>query len=108
MPKNRSQRLRKKLRVDEFKEFGFLITFSLSSEIDGKSENAFVDRFLAEAIEANGLVFGGGIGETTEGFATLNKRGTAIEEHRQQVKNWLSAQAEVSNIKVGELQNAWI
>lgn len=108
MPKNRSQRLRKKLRVDEFKEFGFLITFSLSNDINVESNNAFVDRFLAEAIEANGLVFGGGIGETTEGFATLNKRGTATEEHRQQVKNWLSVQAEVSKIKIGELQDAWI
>ena len=108
MPKNRSQRLRKKLRVDEFKEFGFLITFSLSSEIDVKSENAFVDRFLAEAIEANGLVFGGGIVETTQGFAALNKRGSATEAHRQQVKNWLSAQAEASNIEIGELRDAWI
>lgn len=107
MPKNRSQRLRKKLRVGEYQELGFAISFSLPQSINPKAEDTFFDRFLAEAIEANGLIYGGGIGKTTSGFVTLNKRGSTSEAHWQQVKSWLSAQIEVSNIKVGELENAW-
>lgn len=63
--------------------------------------------FLVEAIDAQGLIFGGGIGKTTSGFVNSNKRKSATNEQRQQVKDWLSAQAEVSNIKVGELENVW-
>lgn len=105
MPKNRSQRLRKKLHMGEFVKYGFWISFSLSN-VDAKAEAAFVDCFLAGAIDAQNLFFGGSIGKNTNGFVTLNKRESATEAHRQKMKNWLSAQTNVSNIKVGELQDA--
>jgi uncharacterized protein len=107
MPGNRSKRLRKKLHKGEFIEFGFWITFSLLKKMDAKTEDAFIDRFLAEAIDVQNLFFGGGIGKNTSGFVTLIKRGSATEEHRQYVKNWLNAQANISKIEIGELQDAW-
>jgi uncharacterized protein len=106
MPAIRSKRLRKKLHKGEFIEFGFSIAFSLPKEVDAKTEDAFIDQFLAEAIDTQSLFFGGGIGKNTSGFVTLIKRGSAIEAHRQYVKNWLNTQANVSNIKIGELENA--
>jgi uncharacterized protein len=107
MPANRSKRLRKKLHKGEFMEFGFSIAFSLPKEMDANTEDAFIDRFLTEAIDVQNLFFGGGIGKNTSGFVTLIKRGSTTEAHRQHVKIWLSAQTNVSNIEIGELQDAW-
>jgi len=34
-------------------------------------------------------MFGGGIGNTFDGFISLAKRGSVTEEQRQKVKSWL-------------------
>jgi uncharacterized protein YggL (DUF469 family) len=107
MSKSRSRRLRKKLHLDEFQEFGFEISFSLPENLDSEELNDFFDQFITEAIENNGLVFGGGIGGNSEGFVTLGKRGSATEEHRERVKSWLSAHPLVADIQVGGLVDAW-
>lgn len=90
--------------MGEYQEFGFLIAFSLSNDAGIKEEDAFIDRFLTEAIEANGLVGGGAISKTTSGFVRLNKRRSTADAHRQQVKSWFSAQTIASNIDIGELE----
>ena len=64
----------------EFQEFGFLIAFSLSSITDVNPEDAFVDSFLEEAIDANGLAFGDSIGKTSSGFVSLYKYGSATND----------------------------
>lgn len=107
MSKSRSRRLRKKLHLDEFREFGFKISFSLPENLDSEKLDNFFDQFLVEAIENNGLVFGGGVGENSGGFVTLGKRGSATEEHRERVKNWLSVHPMVADIQIGELVDAW-
>jgi uncharacterized protein YggL (DUF469 family) len=107
MSKSRSRRLRKKLLLNEFQEFGFEILFSLSENLDSEKLNDFFDQFLMEAIENNGLVFGGGIGGNSGGFVTLGKRGSATEEHRERVKRWLSAHPMVADVQLGELLDAW-
>ncbi|MGB2832934.1 MAG: 50S ribosome-binding protein YggL [Methylotenera sp.] len=107
MPKNRSKRLRKKLHIGEFQEFGFLVKFTLPSTIDDTQVDKFIDQFLAEAIESNDLFFGGGIYPESSGFITFGYRDSATEEHRQLVKKWLSAQSNVSNVEIGELTDAW-
>lgn len=108
MPKNRSKRLRKKLHVGEFQEFGFSVSFNLSENLDREALNSFTDQFLAQAIENNGLLFGGGIGN---GFVTaLNRQGkgsSASEEHRILVRNWLAAHPLVTEVQIGELLDAW-
>ena len=103
MTKNRSRRLRKKIRVGEFQEYGFWITFMLPNEKDTDAEFAFARRFIVEALNKQGLIFGGPIGEKTNGFATLKERGSVTDTHRQVVKDWLSAKQNVTNIVIGEL-----
>ena len=57
--KNRSQRLRKKLRVDEFKELGFDVAWKFNEDITSDELDAFVDKFFSEVIQPNSLGFGG-------------------------------------------------
>jgi uncharacterized protein YggL (DUF469 family) len=107
MPKIRSKRLRKKLHLDEFQEFGFTISFTLPQNLENEALDIFFDRFI-DVIEHNGLLFGGGLGLKSEGFVTLDKRGNATEEHRVLVRRWLASHPFVSDIRIGELVDAWV
>jgi uncharacterized protein YggL (DUF469 family) len=113
MSKSRSKRLRKKLHVGEFREFGFSVSFRLPENLDCEAQDGFFDRFIAEAIEDNGLFFGGGFGGGDgEGFVTghLNRQGggNVTEEHRVFMRNWLAAQSLVTDVQIGELVDAWV
>lgn len=103
LTKRRSRRLRKRLLVGEFQEFGFEVRFQFHGKPDDKQTSRFWDTFILEAIERNGLGFGGG---DTEGFVTA-VRGSATEAHRQAVEAWLRARAELSSVTVGPLVDAW-
>lgn len=97
--KSRSGRLRKKLHVGEFHEFGFSISFSLPENLESKALDAFVDEFLAEAIGNNSLKFCGGFGGgDSGGFATLDKRGGSPGDRGALVRSWLAAHHRVTNI----------
>lgn len=108
LSKNRSKRLRKKLHIDEFQEFGFNLSFSLKDDLDAESLEAFVDEFILDAIENNGLVFGGGFNKNLNGFVALEKRGSVTDSHIEKVKSWLQSKSNVTNIEFGELVDAWI
>lgn len=100
----RSRRLRKKLRVGEFQEFGF----SLSARVKDTAEaEALGDRFILEAMDANGLLFGGYTGDYLEGFVCLYGRGSVSEEQRAAVEAWLRAQPGLEEVTVGPLEDAW-
>ncbi|HEY0563479.1 MAG TPA: 50S ribosome-binding protein YggL [Methylophilus sp.] len=107
MAKTRSQRLMKKLHLGEFTELGFDVTFQLKKAPKEDEVEHFLEVFLAQAIEKNGLVYGGGFGQAFDGFVALEKRGSVTEEQRLAVKAWLEANTEVSHVEVGELTNAW-
>ena len=64
-----------------------MVSFPLPQSLVGKQVDAFLDHFLENAIDAKGLMFGGGIGKTTEGFVALRKRGDTTGTHRQQLKS---------------------
>jgi uncharacterized protein len=53
------RRLRKKRRLGEFIELGFLVRAELVPALDDPAFDAFLDRWI-DAVEARGLVFGGG------------------------------------------------
>jgi hypothetical protein len=101
------KRLRKKLRLGEFREFGFEVRFRLPADLDQAGQFAFFDSFIQEAIEGNGLVCGGRCGDAWDVFVTLGRRGTATEEHRTKVRCWLQEHSEVSGPVVGPLVDAW-
>lgn len=97
----RSRRLRKKLHVDEFREDGFHLRVVLRA-LSAAEADRFWDAFLAEAIEARGLTYGGG----EEGFVAA-LRGSATEADRDAVRDWLAARPEVVSAAIGPLVDAW-
>jgi hypothetical protein len=101
------KRLRKKLHKGEFQEMGFEIRFRMSNDLDEAAFDALIDAFIEQAIEANGLMFGGGGQREWKGFVTLERRGSATEEHRQLVQRWLENQPQILEHQVGPLMDAW-
>jgi uncharacterized protein len=102
------KRLRKKLHRGEFQELGFEVCFRVADDISDEAFDGIVDPFISQAIEANGLLCGGGGKKPEWGvFVTLDRRGSATEAHRQAVQRWLTARPEVKEIRVGPLVDAW-
>lgn len=104
------KRIRKKRHLGEFREYGFSVSFSFVVETSaGKDDEqlAFIESFIAEAIEANGLCCGGGGGKEWEVFITRDGRGSATETDRANVFNWLEKQPAIKGISVGPLVDAW-
>ena len=102
----RSKRLRKKLHVDEFQQLGFQVYAKTVANVDGEQ---FWHSFIAEAIEANGLLFGGGCWPPEiDGFITAGrKHASATEKHRENLTAWMKACPEIIEFKVGPLIDAW-
>ena len=100
------KRLRKKLHVGEFREYGFPVEFRMLPAPSTTEYDALIDEFIA-MIEHNGLCFGGGGRERWEGFVALDSRGSATAEHRQAVEDWLNNHPQIENVAVGELVDAW-
>lgn len=101
--RRRSKRLEKKLRIGEFQEYGFAVGFRLGESLTPKGCDEFWDAFIGEVIEARGLAFGG----SEEGFVTRYGRGSATEEDRAAVSQWLAQRPGVERVVVGPLQDAW-
>lgn len=104
MATHRSRRLRKKLCVDEFQEFGFELQLNFREGLDQAGSDAFLQQFLKEAIEGLGLIF---IGCDEFGMVCLGKRGSVSEEQRLGVDAWLKGRAELASYRVGPLVDAW-
>jgi uncharacterized protein YggL (DUF469 family) len=102
------KRLRKKLHVGEFQELGFEVCFRVADNLSHDAFHTVVDVLISEAIEAHGLVCGGG-GKNPEWtvFVTREGRGSGTEEHRQAIATWLAARPEVSTVQIGPLVDAW-
>ena len=101
------RRLRKKRHLGEFQQLGFELSFRYEAS-SVEAENALLLAFLEEALEANGLQFGGGgDGSGWSGFAAPNARyGSATNEHRGKVRAWLEARPEVGTVGIGPLRDA--
>ncbi len=101
------KRLRKKLRLGEFREFCFEISFQAPPGMSIDEFDKLTDDFIA-MIEDNGLQFGGGGPPgTCHGVVELNGRGTVTEEHRQIVALWLESHPGITTYTIGELVDAW-
>ncbi|CAI3787875.1 putative protein [Pseudomonas sp. MM227] len=104
MATNRSRRLRKKLCVDEFQESGFELNLDFKEDLADEQIDAFLDAFLTEAMDANGLDYVGG---DDFGLVCLAKRGSVTEEHRAIVEAWLKGRSELTRVEVSPLLDAW-
>lgn len=102
-----NRRQRKKLRLGEFQEFGFEVTAETARELAPAERDTFVDALVAAADE-RGLLLGGGFQDTLELFAITDaENSSATEEQRESLKTWLVARAELKNVEVGPLKDAW-
>ena len=101
--KRRSRRLRKKLRIGEFKEEGFEINFKFKASLTHDEQLEILIKFITEAIEGRSLSFGGG----ENGFVTRTGRGSTTEEDRQAVNSWLQSCAAIERVSVSENEDAW-
>ena len=105
--KTRSRRLRKKLHLGEFQEFGFQLTFTLKPELANFEEA--LDRWLA-FIESQGWAFGGGgalSGREIGGYLCQFAGGTLTESDREQTTQWLASQSWVASPQIAPLNDAW-
>lgn len=102
--RQRSRRLRKKLRLGEFQQLGFEVSITLKPNLGIDDLCRFLDDFILDAIEKNELAFGGG---TDCGFITAWERGAVSEAHRTIVENWLNQRQEVVFVALGSLVDAW-
>ena len=106
--KQRSRRLRKKLRVGEFRELGFELAFEIRATVDDDAVFALLDALVEEAIEANGLRIAGLYvpDRRQRAQVALERPGSVTPEQRAAVEAWLTARAEVTNLSVGPLVDA--
>ncbi|MGP6224128.1 YggL family protein [Pseudomonas aeruginosa] len=107
MEKPRKRRLRKKLRLGEFQEFGF--SFELTYDRSALSHDDALDR-LIDFVEAQGWVFGGGGSpEQAEisGYLCLARVGSLDEADRESARLWLEAQPWCKAFEVGPLSDCW-
>jgi uncharacterized protein YggL (DUF469 family) len=86
---------------------GFEVQFRVAADMSEAAFDAFIDAFLEQAIEANGLVFGGGGSREWKGFVTPGRRGSATDGHRQLVQRWLQSRSQIVGYQVGLLVDAW-
>lgn len=102
----RSRRLRKKMRIDEFQELGFIVKWSFAEGTPIEEVDSTVDALIAEAIEPHGLAFEASGYLSWEGIVCLQKIGKCTEEHREAVESWLKAKS-MKDIVVTELFDVW-
>ena len=84
--------------------FGFHVSFDMLDALSVTQRNALLDRFIADAIEANGLQFGGGGAATWAGFVEPERLDNPITEpQRQSVIDWLNDELFVINHTVSPM-----
>ncbi|MEZ9822120.1 YggL family protein [Shewanella sp. 10N.286.45.A1] len=106
MAANRSRRLRKKLRVDEFQEFGFDTNWTFNESVTEEQIDSIVDQFIEEVIEPRDLGFHGGGHKEWEGIIATQAIGKCTDEDRAAVKTFFEGQP-VSDVEIGELYDIW-
>ncbi|MFT5117511.1 MAG: hypothetical protein ACI9NY_001040 [Kiritimatiellia bacterium] len=103
----RSNRLRKKLYLDEFAILGFEFTCKVSMESESEYD-AFFQRF-AVLVEARNLYINlDGDADCFVGFVTSADRyGNATAEDKKAIENALSDNKMISDLSVGDLVDAF-
>lgn len=99
------KRLRKKMYIGEFKEWGVTISITRNTDIDF---NVFLDEFVEQGMEGNACYFTGTSKEDSlEGFIDLGCSLDKAETKLAKVNAWLGKRADVKNYTVGRLTDAW-
>ncbi|AQS37508.1 hypothetical protein Sps_02350 [Shewanella psychrophila] len=102
----RSRRLRKKLRVDEFQEFGFDVNWTFAESVSEEQIDIIVDQFIEQIIEPRKLGFHGGGHKQWEGIIATQSIGKCSQDDLTAVTEFWKEQA-VSDVVVSELYDIW-
>lgn len=98
------KRLRKKLRIGEFKDYGFEVELTFHTLPYGSDVDFLHDLFI-QIIEECGLRFGGSISEYgVSGYVYKANRITCTDKDRDLLFEKLSSVPPVAYLVVGELQ----
>jgi uncharacterized protein YggL (DUF469 family) len=101
------RRLRKKLHLGEFREYGFELSYELRPDVKDDEADSFLDSFIGE-IESNGLFCGGGGKGSSWGFLVYRDgRGSAREEHKAKLADWLEGQPDLVTYRLGGFVDLW-
>lgn len=106
MATNRSRRLRKKLRIDEFQEFGFDIEWAFEESVSEEEIDNLVDQFIDEVIEPRQLGFHGGGHREWQGIIATQKLGKCTQEDIDAVNAFWQGKP-VKDVKTTELYDLW-
>jgi uncharacterized protein len=99
------KRLRKKRHLGEFIEWGVPIAIMRTHKNDFDS---FLDDFIEQAIERNGLYFGGGGKEDNlDGIIELGKTSDNPEERLKKIPEWLASRKDIESYIIGEMLDLW-
>jgi uncharacterized protein YggL (DUF469 family) len=102
------KRIRKKLNIGEFRETGFEITWK-PQEVSEADFDKFIQEFL-DAIEARGLVFGGGCSseDSWEGVIARKKRFSSPDAADMEfVSDWFKSRTDIKEFAVGHEIDLW-
>lgn len=102
MPSQRSKRLRKKLYLDEFAVFGFVVTLKLNTESD-EALDAFIESLADFAESRHLLVGGGGLNNIELVIGSALRYGSATEKDRESIRTWIEERNEVELLELGPL-----
>lgn len=98
------RRLRKKKHLGEFREFSVSVRIGLSP---GTNFYAFLDDWITNAVEANGLQFGGGgRADEIDGVVELG-RIDVCRNNLAKIEHWLANHDSVKSFQIGELFDGW-
>lgn len=104
------KRLRKKRHLGEFRQFGFSVKCKLRDGISSDDFDRFADAFVVEAIERQGLVFGGG-GSPTSGWGGIvcrdHRYESTTEVHREAVAAWLKQRVDATSFSISHAWDIW-
>ncbi|WLG47979.1 50S ribosome-binding protein YggL [Pseudomonas sp. FP1740] len=83
---------------------GFELNLYFKEDLADEAIDAFLDAFLKEAMEANGL---GYVGGDDFGLVCLQKRGSVTEAQRAAVEAWLKGRSGLTSAEVSPLIDVW-
>lgn len=102
-----NKRLRKKLRIGEFRELGFELRLTLVPDLSEGAVQEALDDFMCDAIEDQDLAVGGGFGEHWNFFVTSMRPGSVTDEQRERVLGWLEKDPRFARVEASPMMDAW-
>lgn len=105
-----NKRLRKKKHFGEFRQLGFSAGCQFRSGLSSVAFDQFTDEFIAHAVEANRLVFGGG-GSPDRGWNGIvcrdHSHDSTTDGDRAAVHHWLEQSPEVESFQLSDFWDVW-